>query len=165
MGTTLQPHVFTGTRIGSGVSWFRWPSVEAIWHGFWEAGIHVTHAKTGILAPQRGVPQALIFLGVVRFIAWRLRRSFLRKWRRGPRPFWEYWTCLGYGPALGPNLNRLCATLIRLVRRATNTCATKFSLVRFSLWVSCRWYIHIVVTTRTQLGRNPVLFYQQGQIS
>ena len=38
-----------GALIGSGVSWFRYQSFEAVWHGFREASIHVTRAKTGDL--------------------------------------------------------------------------------------------------------------------
>ena len=40
----------------SGVSLFRWLSVEVVWHGFREAGIYVGRDKTGILESQVPVP-------------------------------------------------------------------------------------------------------------
>ena len=65
--------------------------------------------------------QALTLLGWARFIAWRMSRSFLGEFRRGPRHFWECRACLGHGLALGPTKKRLCAILVRLVGRKTNT--------------------------------------------
>ena len=65
--------------------------------------------------------QALTLLGGAMFSAWRLRRPFLGECRWVPRYFWRCWACLGYGPALGPTLKRPCATLVRSVRRTTNT--------------------------------------------
>ena len=44
--------LFVNTQIWSGVSWFWWQSVEAIWHGFKEASIYVRSAKTSIFKPQ-----------------------------------------------------------------------------------------------------------------
>ena len=47
--------VFTGIRIRSCVFWLR--SVEAIWHGFQEACIHVMRAQTGAPRPSGSRPQ------------------------------------------------------------------------------------------------------------
>ena len=44
---TLRPALLPDTQIRSGVSRFWWELVEAIWHGFWEPGIHITCTKTG----------------------------------------------------------------------------------------------------------------------
>ena len=52
--------------------------------------------------PQGTVPQVLTLSGGARFIAWLLRRPFLRGCWRGPRHLWECLACLGYGPAPGP---------------------------------------------------------------
>ena len=61
---TLRSAVFIGTRIGSGVSWFRWLSVRAIWQGLQEANIHVTLSKTGVSRTSGGAaPHALTLLG------------------------------------------------------------------------------------------------------
>ena len=78
-------------------------------------------ALTGILEPQGAVPQALTLLGGARFIAWRLRPPFLGECRRGPRHFWECRAYLGYCPAPGPTKKWLCAILVQLVGRKTNT--------------------------------------------
>ena len=47
--------------------------------------IHVT--RPTLFKPLEAVPQALTLLGVVRFIAWRLRHPFLRGCRWSPRHF------------------------------------------------------------------------------
>ena len=47
--------MFVGTQIWSGVSWFKWQLVEAVWRGFRETGINVGHAKTGILEEGLGL--------------------------------------------------------------------------------------------------------------
>ena len=66
------------------------------------SGSRSRFALTGILEPQGAVPRTLTLLEVTRFIAWRLRRTFLGECRRGPRHFDECRACLGYGPAPGP---------------------------------------------------------------
>ena len=59
--STLRSAVFASRWIWSGVSWSPYQSVEAVWHGFREASIHVGCSKTGILEPQSPIPQALTF--------------------------------------------------------------------------------------------------------
>ena len=44
---TFRSTMTFGTWIRSGVSWLRYQSVDVTWHGFWEASIHITHAKLG----------------------------------------------------------------------------------------------------------------------
>ena len=56
---TFQSAVLVGTQIWSGVSWFQWQSVEAVWNRFREAGIRVGRAKTVILEPQGAVPSSV----------------------------------------------------------------------------------------------------------
>ena len=53
---TLWSVTLVGTQIWSGVSWFWWQLVKAIWHGFREASIHVGCTKTGILEPHGAIP-------------------------------------------------------------------------------------------------------------
>ena len=66
-------------------------------------------------------PSALNLLLGVRFTAWYVRRPNLEECRRSSRHFWECRACLGYGNVSGSTLKRPCATLTRLVGRATNT--------------------------------------------
>ena len=73
---TVRSAVLVDTWIRSGMSFFRWQSVDAVRHGFQEAGIHVGCAKIGIPEPQRAIPKTLILFGGARFIIWRLRRLF-----------------------------------------------------------------------------------------
>ena len=54
-----------------------------------------------------------------RFIAY--RAPILEESKRCPRHFWSCRACLGYSPALAPTWKKPCATLIQLMRRATNT--------------------------------------------
>ena len=68
------------------------------------------YALTGILEPQKAVPQVLTLLGGARFIAWRLKRPFLRDCRRSPRYIWSLRACIGYGPSPRPTKNALCYT-------------------------------------------------------
>ena len=79
---TPRSPVLDGTRIWSGVSWLRKQFVEVRfdWH----------HRTSGCR------PQALTLLGGAKFIAWRLRRLFLRECQRNPMHFWRYQACLGY---------------------------------------------------------------------
>ena len=53
---TLRPAVFAGTRIRSGVSWFRWLSAEIFWHGSRVSGIYVTRASRGCPPPGSNPP-------------------------------------------------------------------------------------------------------------
>ena len=50
----LRSAEWLGTRISSGVSWFRWQSVEAVSPGFREAGSYVTRTKAGTPRASRG---------------------------------------------------------------------------------------------------------------
>ena len=86
---TLRPAVFTSTRIRSGVSCFRWQSVEAIGHGFWEAGIHLPRAKTGAPRASGAVPQALTLFEGAKFITRCLRWPFLGECWLCPSHFGE----------------------------------------------------------------------------
>ena len=70
---------------------------------------------------QAAVVSTVLYGVGVRFIAWRLRRTFLGECQRRPRHFWNCRTHLGYSPAHRPTLKRPCATLVRLVGRRTNT--------------------------------------------
>ena len=87
------------------------------------AGSRSRCTLTGILKPQGAVPspQALILLGGVKFIAWRLRHSSLGEYQQGPRDFWSRQACLGYSPVPGPTLERPCAILARLVGYMTKS--------------------------------------------
>ena len=53
---TLRLAMLVSTWIWLGMLWFYWHSVEAIWHGFQLAGIHIKCAKTSILKLQVDVP-------------------------------------------------------------------------------------------------------------
>ena len=99
---TLRSAVFFGGRIWSDVSWFRWLSVEVVWHGFWEASIHLGLTKIGIFESQGTVLQAPILLEGTRFIAWRLRGPFLGEYQWGSRHFGSYRACLGCRPTSEP---------------------------------------------------------------
>ena len=65
--------------------------------------------------------QVLTLFGGVRFFAWCLRRLFLGECWQGLMHLWSSRARLGYGPAPGPTLKSYWATLVRLVRRPTNT--------------------------------------------
>ena len=54
--------VLVGTWIWSSVSWFRWQSIEAVWHGFRETVIHVRRITTGIIEPQGPYPRLRPFM-------------------------------------------------------------------------------------------------------
>ena len=41
----IQLAMFPDMQIRSGVSWFQWQLIEAVWHGFWEADIYIMCAK------------------------------------------------------------------------------------------------------------------------
>ena len=87
---TLQPTMLLGTQIRLGVYWLWWQSVEAAWHGFQEADIHVTHTKTG--APWASGSHSSWLLPSMEglgFIIWHLRRHFLGELRQGSRNFWN----------------------------------------------------------------------------
>ena len=92
---TLRSALLVGTQILSGVSRFRWQSVEAVWHGFQEVAKCILH---------------LTLLGRARFIAWDTRRPFLGEYRRRLRHFWSRWGCLSNGPAPEPPKKALCHT-------------------------------------------------------
>ena len=79
--------------------------------------------SSGLTSSLRGPspPQALKLLGGVRFIAWRLRRSFSGEFRRDLRHIWKCTAGLGYGSEPRPTLKRPCTILGRLVGRPTNT--------------------------------------------
>ena len=95
--------MFADTRIRSGVSWFRWQSVDAVWHGVRKASIHVMRAMNG-------APWALNLSGGVRFIAWRLRRPFFRWMLTALKAFLE-----PSGVSGVRSLKKPYATLARLV--------------------------------------------------
>ena len=106
----LSSVVLVGTRIWLGLSWFRWQSVEAVWHGFRIVG----RAKIGILEPQEAVPLDSNLPSGARFIAWHLRRLF-RGMPTGPEGFLCYlsmsgqqpsaWNHLEHGPSAGRTTN------------------------------------------------------------
>ena len=66
----------------------------------WLSGIRVGWLDSSYLRGQS--PQVLTLFGGVRFIAWCLRRPFLRECRQGLRHFWSHWTRLGHSPAPRP---------------------------------------------------------------
>ena len=137
-----RPAVFTSTQIRSGVSWFERQSVKAVWHGFQEARIHVTRAKTGASRASGGrLPSWLSPSSVYHLV---LKVLFLGECWRGPRHFWEYRACLGFGPALGTTLNMSCVTLARFVRHASNTCSFPLEMDRSSwpAWVASQKVWH-----------------------
>ena len=53
---TFRSAVLPDMRIRLGVSWLWWQLAKAIWHGFEEAGIHVTSTKTCTLWASQGPP-------------------------------------------------------------------------------------------------------------
>ena len=99
------------TLIKSGVSWFQWQSVEAVWH---EASIHVMCSKTGAPWASGGhPPQALIFSRGATFITWHLRCLFLGEYQLGSRHFWNHGVCVGYSPMPGSHKKEAkCHTLM-----------------------------------------------------
>ena len=112
-GNTLRLAVVSASQIWSGVSRLRMRySVEA-GEQEWRGGLafasrsQVWHTSS----LKKPCPRALTHLGGVRFIAWRLRRPFLGKCRRGPRYFWECRAYMGYSLAPESTLNKaLCHT-------------------------------------------------------
>ena len=73
------------------------------------------------LESQGDVPTAFTLFGGVMFIARRLRHYFLEKYRQGLRHYLSHRVRLDYVPALRLLLKKLCATLIQMVGRKTNT--------------------------------------------
>ena len=81
---TLRSAVLVSTQIWSGVSWFQWHSVKAVWHGI-PGSLHSYQAyQDWHLKSQGAVLQALIPFGGARFIAYHLRCPFLGECRWGP---------------------------------------------------------------------------------
>ena len=116
---TLWLAVFVGTRIWSGVSWFRWQSVKPVWQ---IPGIG--RAKIGILEPQGAVPPGS---NPHRFIAWRLRCLFLGNADRALDIFVLVKRVWVTSLRLEPPKTRPCATIVRLMECTTNTNATRMS--------------------------------------
>ena len=118
---TLRLAVFLGTWIRLGVSGLRWQSVEVIWHGFRETGIHSTRAKSSVLWASEGRTQALALFGEDRFIAGRLRCSFLGEHRLRSSHFlnrWGLWTTV---LRLFPSIKKGHVPYLRILGRSTNT--------------------------------------------
>ena len=137
---TLRPAVFTGTWIGSHVSFF--PVNVGRGRLTWIPGRqHSCHGREDRLSSSlRGLPQALSLSGGARFIARRQWCLVLEEYRLSPRHFREYRPYMGNGPATGPIFKkRLCATLIRLVGRATNTWTESHDGSLFGAFVLDLW--------------------------
>ena len=101
--------------VSDGVSWSKLPVA-----GAGKSQYSPNSADTDILLePQGAVTQTLTLPGV--FITWCWKCPFLGECRQDLRHFYECWTCLGNGSALGLTLKRPYATLARLVGRMTNT--------------------------------------------
>ena len=69
-------------------------------------GLSFVSLETGIILERQGTVSEGFYpprgWAWARFIAWRLRRTFLGECRRGPRHLWECRACLRYVPRPGP---------------------------------------------------------------
>ena len=94
-------------RFRSGVSWFRWQSVEAVWYGLRAGGIHVKLAETSasrVLGGRHPGFEDAVSLSLGPWSA-----PFLEECRRGAKYFGECRACLCYVSTLGTILKKsLC---------------------------------------------------------